>query len=86
MGCSGWQIWEVQGPGNGAAGHRGSQGGFCLWSETGGHQRRPQPRGKAPGWPAGLTLRQGLSVWAPSRLNPFPGWNWPPTAKAMRVE
>lgn len=34
----------------------------------------------------GLTLRQGLSVWAPSRLNPFPGWNWPPTAKAMRVE
>lgn len=36
--------------------------------------------------PGDLTLRQGLSVWAPSRLNPFPGWNWPPTAKAMRVE
>lgn len=36
--------------------------------------------------PGDPTLRQGLSVWAPTRLNPFPGWNWPPTAKAMRVE
>lgn len=34
----------------------------------------------------GLTLRQGLSVCAPSRLNPFPGWKRPPTAKAMSVE
>lgn len=34
----------------------------------------------------GLTLRQGLSVCAPRRLNPFPGWKRPPTAKAMSVE
>lgn len=57
----------------GAPGESGSTP-WSLWSETGRHQ------GSA------LTLRQGLSVWAPSRLNPFPGWNWPPTAKAMRVE
>lgn len=68
--------------------YRAAQGqsGLFLLVER---ERRALAKAPAPGEgsrPAGLTLRQGLSVWAPSRLNPFPGWNWPPTAKAMRVE
>ena len=33
-----------------------------------------------------LTLRQGLSVCAPTMENPLPGLNFPPTANAMTVE
>ena len=32
------------------------------------------------------TLRQGLSVWAPTIVNPLPGVYLPPTANAMIVE
>ena len=33
-----------------------------------------------------FTFKQGLSVCAPTILNPFPGLNFPPTAKAIIVE
>ena len=33
-----------------------------------------------------LTLRQGLSVCAPTMENPLPGLYFPPTAKAITVE
>lgn len=32
------------------------------------------------------TFKHGLSVCAPTILNPFPGLNFPPTAKAIMVE
>lgn len=32
------------------------------------------------------TFKHGLSVCAPMILNPFPGLNFPPTAKAIMVE